>query len=99
MGTFWELKGTFPISVAVLPFYFLFLFSFNIARLRRWGFFRVQASNENCACWGGVRWGGQIVRYYRFLVLKKVANENFVFSRQFVCLFVVGGTTLGWGGP
>jgi hypothetical protein len=85
----WELFGNFREHFLFLlqcyPFYFLFLFSFNIARLRRWGFFRVQASNENCACWGRVGWGGQIVRYYRFLVLKIVANENFVISRQFVC--------------
>jgi hypothetical protein len=47
--------------------------------------------------WGGVRWGGQIVRYYRFLVLKK-SRMRILFSAD--SLFVVGGTTLGWGaGP
>ncbi len=101
----WELfgnfRGTFPISVAVLPFLISFsFFSFTIARLPRWGFFRVQASNENYAWWGGVGglgWrGGQIVRYYGFLVLKKFPMR-ILFSAD--NLFVVGGTTLGRGGP
>ncbi len=88
---FGNFRGTFPISVAVLPFLISFsFFSFTIARLPRWGFFRVQASNENYAWWGGVGGGGGLDRGTNCSVLwifgiKKVPNENFVFGRQFVC--------------
>lgn len=97
----WELFGNFREHFLFLlqcyPFIFFFFFRSTLLGYLDGVFSECKPVLKTVLVgvgWGGV--GGQIVWYYRFLVLKKSLMRILFLADS---LFVVGGTTLGWGGP